>query len=121
VRSHLPTAMQGLAVVPHFAGYDRNRRSGRLFQFDVTGGRYEELHHAATGSGSLHAGTVIKIGYRQDMEPSDAVDLAIRALFEAADDDSATGGPDLVRGIFPVVATIEEDGFSRVDDAEIRD
>ncbi|MGK2929735.1 MAG: proteasome subunit beta [Acidimicrobiales bacterium] len=120
VRNHLPAAMQGLAVVPLFAGYDLAREMGRLFEFDVTGGRYEELHHAATGSGSLHAGTVIKINYRNDMEPSDAIDLAIRALFEAADDDSATGGPDLVRGIFPVVATIDAEGFARVTDAEIR-
>ncbi len=120
VRNHLPAAMQGLAVVPLFAGYDLNRGVGRLFQFDVTGGRYEELHHAATGSGSLHAGTVVKIGYRNDMDASDAIDLAIRALFEAADEDSATGGPDLVRGIFPVVATIDTDGFTRLSDDDIR-
>jgi proteasome beta subunit len=120
VRNHLPAAMQGMAVVPLFAGYDQARGIGRLFEFDVTGGRYEELHHAATGSGSLHAGTVIKINYRNDMDPGDAIDLAIRALFEAADDDSATGGPDLVRGIFPVVATIDADGFSRITDDEIR-
>ena len=121
VRNHLPAAMQGMVVVPLFAGYDRNRGVGRLFEFDVTGGRYEELHHAATGSGSLHAGTVIKIGYRNDMPADDAIDLALRALFEAADDDSATGGPDLIRGIFPVVATIDVDGFSRVTDHVIRD
>ena len=120
VRNHLPAAMQGLAVVPLFAGFDRSRQVGRLFEFDVTGGRYEELHHAATGSGSLHAGTVIKIGYRNDMDPSDAIDLALRALFEAADEDSATGGPDLVRGIFPVVATIDTNGFARLEDDEIR-
>lgn len=120
VRNHLPAAMQGLAVVPLFAGYDRARGVGRLFQFDVTGGRYEELHHAATGSGSLHAGTVVKIGFRPDMDPSDAVDLALRALFEAADEDSATGGPDLVRGIFPVVATIDAAGFQRLGDDDIR-
>jgi proteasome beta subunit len=120
VRGHLPAAMQGLAVVPLFAGYDLQRGVGRLFEFDVTGGRYEELHHAATGSGSLHAGTVVKIGYRADMEPTDAVDLAVRALFEAADDDSATGGPDLVRGIFPIVAVIDADGFRRLADDEIR-
>jgi proteasome beta subunit len=120
VRSHLPAAMQGLAVVPLLAGYDRSRGIGRLFEFDVTGGRYEELHHAATGSGSLHAGTVIKIGYRPDMSPDEGVDLALRALFEAADDDSATGGPDLVRGIFPVVATIRSEGFQRISDDQIR-
>jgi proteasome beta subunit len=120
VRAHLPAAMQGMVVVPLFAGYDLQRGVGRLFEFDATGGRYEELHHAATGSGSLHAGTVVKIGYRADMDPSDAVDLAIRALFEAADDDSATGGPDLIRGIFPIVALIDADGFRRLEDDEIR-
>jgi proteasome beta subunit len=120
VRNHLPAAMQGMVVVPLFAGYDQIRGVGRLFEFDVTGGRYEELHHAATGSGSLHAGTVVKIGYRPEMDPSDAVDLAIRALFEAADDDSATGGPDLVRGIFPIVAVIDRDGFRRIEDDEVR-
>ena len=120
VRAHLPAAMQGMVVVPLFAGYDLQRGVGRLFEFDVTGGRYEELHHAATGSGSLHAGTVVKIGYRAEMDPSDAVDLAIRALFEAADDDSATGGPDLIRGIFPIIAVIDADGFRRLDDDEIR-
>ncbi len=120
VRNHLPAAMQGMAVVPLFAGYDRSREVGRLFEFDVTGGRYEEHHHAATGSGSLHAGTVIKIGYRDGIEPDDAIDLCIRALFEAADDDSATGGPDLIRGIFPIIATIDGDGFTRLDDGDIR-
>ncbi len=121
VRNHLPAAMQGMAVVPLFAGFDRSRGIGRLFEFDVTGGRYEELNHAATGSGSLHAGTVVKLGFRPDMPATDAVDLAIRALFEAADDDSATGGPDLVRGIFPIVATIDADGFQRLADAQIRE
>jgi proteasome beta subunit len=77
--------------------------------------------HAATGSGSLHAGTVVKLGYRDGLDPDDAVDLAIQALFEAADEDSATGGPDLVRGIFPVVATITADGFERVADDELAD
>jgi proteasome beta subunit len=106
--------------VPLFAGDGPKWGIGRLFEFDVTGGRYEELHHAATGSGSLHAGTVVKIGYRAEMDPSDAVDLAIRALFEAADDDSATGGPDLIRGIFPIIAIIDADGFRRLEDDEIR-
>src|SRR2546426_2802845 len=92
VRSHLPAAMQGMAVVPLFAGYDLRRSAGRLFQYDVTGGRYEEADFATTGSGSLHAGTVVKIGYRHDMPREEALDLALRALFEAADEDSATGG-----------------------------
>ena len=120
VRNHLPAAMQGLAVVPIFAGWDHARSEGRLFQFDVTGGRYEEFDHASTGSGSLHASTVVKLGWREGITADDAVDLALWALFEAADEDSATGGPDLLRGIFPVVATITADGFTRLDDADLR-
>jgi proteasome beta subunit len=121
VRSHLPAAMQGLAVVPLFAGYDTRRRTGRLFQYDVTGGRYEEGDFATTGSGSLHAGMVVKTGYRAGIDRGDTLDLAIRALFQAADEDSATGGPDLVRGIFPTMATITAEGFERVTDEEISD
>jgi proteasome beta subunit len=119
VRGHLPAAMQGFVVVPLFAGYDVRRGTGRLFEYDVTGGRYEESDFAATGSGSLHAGTVIKLGYRSDLDRDGAVELAINALFQAADEDSATGGPDLVRGIYPVVATITADGFVRLSDDEV--
>jgi proteasome beta subunit len=121
VRQHLPAAMQGLAVVPLFAGYDLRRRSGRLFQYDVTGGRYEEGDFASTGSGSLHAGTVIKLGYRRDLSREQTLDLAISALFQAADEDSATGGPDLVRGIYPTMATITIDGFTKVEEDEIEE
>jgi proteasome beta subunit len=119
VRDHLPAAMSGFAVVPLFAGYDTRRGAGRLFQYDVTGGRYEERDHAATGSGSMHAGTVVKLGWHEGLSRGDVVDLALRALFEAADEDSATGGPDLVRGIFPTVATITADGFEALADEEI--
>jgi proteasome beta subunit len=119
VRSHLPAAMQGFVVVPLFAGFDVRRGTGRLFEYDVTGGRYEESDFAATGSGSLHAGTVIKMGFRPDLDRTGAVELAINSLFQAADEDSATGGPDLVRGIYPVIATITADGFTRLDDSEI--
>jgi proteasome beta subunit len=119
VRNHLPAAMQGLAVVPLFAGYDLRRAEGRLFQYDVTGGRYEERDHASTGSGSLHAGTVVKLGWQESMARESAIDLAVQALFEAADEDSATGGPDLVRGIYPTLATITETGFDPVDDDEV--
>jgi proteasome beta subunit len=120
VRGHLPAAMQGMVVVPLFAGYDTRRQRGRLFQYDVTGGRYEEADFAATGSGSLHAGTVVKLGFRDGLDRAEAVDLALSSLWQAADEDSATGGPDLVRGIFPVMATITEAGFERVDKDEIR-
>jgi proteasome beta subunit len=119
VRNNLPAAMQGLVVVPVFAGYDLRRRTGRLFQYDVTGGRYEESDFATTGSGRLHAGTVVKLGYRAGIERGDALDLAISALFQAADEDSATGGPDLVRGIYPTMAAITAEGFERIEEAEV--
>jgi proteasome beta subunit len=110
--------MMGMVVVPIFGGYDLRRECGRLWDYDATGGRYEERDYVATGSGSLHAGTVIKVGFR-DMSRDDAVNLAARALWEAADADSATGGPDALRGIYPVVATIDADGWTRLDDDDL--
>lgn len=119
LRSNLPAAMSGLAVVPIFAGFDLARESGRLFEYDITGGRYEESDYAATGSGSLHAETVIKVGYRRSMTAEQAIELLAESLFQAADADSATGGADRLRGIYPIFATISADGFERVDDAMI--
>jgi proteasome beta subunit len=119
IRGNLPAAMTGLAVVPIFGGYDLRRATGRVWDYDVTGGRYEEKDYVATGSGSLHAGTVVKLGYAAALDRSAAVDLACRALWEAADADSATGGPDALRGIYPVVAVITADGFARVSDEEL--
>lgn len=121
VRGNLPAAMQGMVVVPLFAGFDERRGVGRLWAFDVTGGRYEEQDYVATGSGSLHAGTVVKVGFRTDLSRDAAVELACRSLWEAADADSATGGPDALRGIYPVVATITAAGWQRLDDAELAD
>lgn len=119
VRSNLPAAMQGLAVVPIFAGYDTRRAAGRLFQYDITGGRYEESNFATSGSGGSLAGSVVKMRFSEGLSRDETVDLAITALFEAADEDSATGGPDMVRGIYPVIATITSEGFTRVPDEEI--
>jgi proteasome beta subunit len=119
IRGNLGAAMQGLAVVPIFGGYDLRRATGRLWDYDVTGGRYEEREYVATGSGSLHAGTVVKLGYSPDQSRDDAIDLVCRALWEAADADSATGGPDALRGIYPVVAEITATGFARVTDDEL--
>jgi proteasome beta subunit len=120
VRGNLPAALQGMVVVPIFAGFDERRRQGRLFNYDVTGGRYEEKELVATGSGSLHAGTVIKVGYRPELPRDEAIDLCVKALWVAADADSATGGPDPLRGIYPVVATITAAGFAPVADDELR-
>jgi proteasome beta subunit len=119
VRSNLPAAMQGMVVVPIFAGFDERRGVGRLWDFDPTGGRYEERDYVATGSGSLHAGTVIKVGYRHDIDREAAIELAARALWEAADADSATGGPDALRGIYPIVAAIDVDGWQRLADEDL--
>ncbi len=119
VRAHLPMAMQGLAVVPLFAGYDVRRATGRIFTYDVTGGCYEETDFHATGSGGRDAKTTIKLGFRDGLERNQAVELAVRALYEAADEDAATGGPDPVRGIYPVVATVSAEGFERLSDAEV--
>jgi proteasome beta subunit len=116
VRGNLPAAMQGMVVVPIFAGYDERRRQGRLFTYDVTGGRYEEKELVATGSGSLHAGTVIRVGYRPGLSRDEAIDLCVKALWVAADADSATGGPDPLRGVYPTVATITAAGYERVPD-----
>ena len=119
LRGNLPAAMQGMVVVPIFAGFDRRRGFGRLFAYDVTGGRYEEEDFVASGSGSLFARTVIKLGYAEDNDESTAVDLMIRSLFTAADDDSATGGPDAMRGIYPIVAAITTDGYRELAEDEI--
>jgi proteasome beta subunit len=120
VKSNLPAAMQGLAVLPIFAGYDELRRSGRLWDFDITGGRYEEKDFVATGSGGGPASTVLKVGFRPSLTADQAIDLACEALWEAADVDSATGGPDALREIYPTVATISEIGWSSIDDETLR-
>lgn len=119
VRANFPAAMQGLVVVPIFAGYDTQAARGRLFEYDITGGKYEETDHVSTGSGSLHATTVIKLGYKPNLGSSAAINLAIKALYEAADEDSATAGPDLVRGIYPVVATISAKGYQRIGEEDL--
>lgn len=119
LKGNLPAAMQGMVVVPIFAGFDRHRGYGRLFAYDVTGGRYEEEDFVATGSGSLFARTAIKLGYSDTNSRDQAVDLLIRALFVAADDDSATGGPDAVRRIYPIVAVITERGYEELTDDEV--
>lgn len=119
IRSNLAMAMQGLAVVPVFAGYDLDLGRGRIFTYDVTGGRSEERGFAATGSGSVFARGSMKKLYRDDLTADQAATLAVQALYDAADDDSATGGPDLARKIFPIVSLITEDGFRRLDEDEV--
>ncbi|MGZ4604450.1 MAG: proteasome subunit beta [Kineosporiaceae bacterium] len=119
IRGNLAMAMQGLAVVPLFAGYDLETGSGRIFSYDVTGGRYEEHSFHAVGSGSMFARGALKKLYGPDLTEPDAVAVCVEALYDAADDDSATGGPDLARRIFPVVAVVTADGYRRVPQEDI--
>ncbi len=119
VRDHFPLALQGLVVIPLFAGYDVRRARGRIFTYDVTGGHFEEAEHHATGSGGRDARTTIKLGFRDGLARDEAVELAIQSLYEAADEDSATGGPDVVRGIYPTVATVTAAGYQGVTEDEV--
>jgi len=119
IRGNLGMAMQGLAVVPMFAGYDAETSGGRIFSYDVTGGRYEEHRHHSVGSGSMFARGALKKLWRDDITAAEAISVAIESLYDAADDDSATGGPDLARGILPVVAVVDSDGYRRVPETEL--
>jgi proteasome beta subunit len=121
IRGNLGMAMQGLAVVPLFAGFDIVVRQGRIFSYDVTGGRYEETAFHSVGSGSLFARGSLKKLYREDLSEAECVTALVQALYDAADDDSATGGPDLTRRIFPVVQVITADGGRRLSDDEVGD
>jgi len=123
IRGNLAMAMQGLAVVPLFAGYDPDaadpERAGRIYSFDVTGGRYPETYYEAIGSGSVFARSSLKKLWKPAMDRDAIVRVAVEALYDAADDDSATGGPDLTRRIFPVVMLATAEGTSRVTDDEL--
>jgi proteasome beta subunit len=118
VRGNLGAAMQGLVVVPLFAGYDEDTGIGRIFSYDPTGGRYEEHRFHAIGSGSVFARGSLKKLYADDMSADDTMLACMQALYDAADDDSATGGPDVTRRIYPVLATVTADGFRRLSDAD---
>jgi proteasome beta subunit len=119
IRANLPAAMQGLAVVPLFAGFDTRRKKGRLWKFDITGGRYEEGEFDATGSGGLYARESLKHGWRGDLTRDQAVKVAVAALTAAADEDRATGGVDLERGIYPIIKVCDARGHSDATEDEI--
>ena len=120
IRMNLQAAMMGLAVVPIFAGFDEKTGLGRLFKYDITGGRYEERDYDAQGSGSKDARDSLKKLWKREMPRDEALRTALEALIDAADEDVGTGGPDLVRGIFPTVKTITRSGFGDVADDEVR-
>jgi len=118
IRGNLAAAMQGFIVVPLFVGCDEDTGRGRIFSYDVAGGPYEEHRFCSIGSGSVFARGALKKLYVDDMPVRDAVLACLQALYDAADDDAATGGPDLTRRIFPVIATVTEDGFRKLPEAE---
>jgi proteasome beta subunit len=118
VKSNLGAALQGLVAVPLLAGYDEETERGRIFSYDVAGGKYEEHRFATIGSGSVFARGSMKKLYRDAMTVDEVVLVLMEALYDAADDDSATGGPDMSRRIYPVVATVTADGYERLSDEQ---
>ena len=119
IRQNLGLAMQGLAAIPLFAGWDEAEERGRIFSYDVTGGRYEEQQFYSVGSGSIFARGSLKKLYRPDFDAGSAALAVIQALYDAADDDSATGGPDLTRGIYPVILTATAEGVQRLAENQV--
>ena len=118
IRQNLPAAMQGLVVVPIFAGYDRRRRTGRVWKYEITGGRYEEREYESTGSGSLFARESLKKSYKEGASRSEALKAVIEALTDAADEDRGTGGVDTLRGLYPTIKLATESGIEDVPDDE---
>ncbi len=120
VRAWMPLVMQGLIVVPVYAGYDLRRRVGRIFRYDVIGGRYEEEDFHATGSGGRDAKGSLKKRYRHDLSREEAIEVAVEALFDASEEDAATGGPDPLRGIYPQVFVVTAEGAVEVPDDDVK-
>lgn len=120
VKANLPMVFQGLVVMPLYAGYDVARGEGRIFKYDITGGRYEESDYHAVGSGGKDARNTMREHFRRNLSEDEAIKLALLALYNAADEDVGTGGPDLIRGIFPTVKTVSAAGISDVPDQRIR-
>jgi proteasome beta subunit len=120
IRGNFPMAMQGLVVVPLFGGFDQRRGQGRIFYYDATGGRWEERDYQTTGSGGLPAKNSLKKRWREGLGREDAVRVAVEALLDAAEDDAATSGPDVLRQNYPTVMTVTAEGADDVDEAEVR-
>lgn len=119
VRAHLPMAFQGLVVVPLFCGFDEEAGEGRLYSFDVVGGRYEETDYAATGSGGRDAKAHLRTAFRDGLNEAEALQVAVEALVVAAEEDTATGGPDLHRGIYPNVVVVSAAGYRELPEEQV--
>lgn len=120
LRGFFPMVMQGIVVVPLYAGFDLRRSEGRIFRYDVIGGRYEEADYASTGSGGMHAKASMKKRWKPGLAHAAAVQVAVEALVDAGESDTATAGPDVVRGIFPTVHMVTVDGVDEVPQADVR-
>jgi proteasome beta subunit len=120
IRQNFPMALQGLVVLPLFAGFDERRSEGRLFRYDVTGGRWEEADFHAAGSGATHARATLKKRWRADLDRDAAIRAAVEALYDASQEDVATGGPIPLRGIYPTVKTITTEGVTPVSDGDVK-
>jgi proteasome beta subunit len=121
LRQSFPLVLQGLVVVPVYAGYDDHRGEGRIFRYDVIGGRYEETDFQATGSGSRDARGSLKKRWRPGLDRNEAVQAAVEALLDASEEDTATGGPDPNRGIFPSVHVVTAAGVEELPSDEVRE
>lgn len=120
VKANLPMVFQGLVVMPLYVGYDVKRAEGRIFKYDITGGRYEESDYHAIGSGGKDARNTMREYFQKNLSEPDALKLALTSLYNAADDDVGTGGPDLVRGIYPTAKFVTAQGITDVSDDKIR-
>ena len=120
LKSNLPLALQGLIVIPIFAGYDLKENIGRIFKYDITGGRYEQVDYYAEGSGGKDARSALKKLYRPEMKSSEALHAVLHALWDAADEDVGTAGPDFLRNIYPIVRIIDQSGITEVSPETIK-
>ena len=120
VKMNFPMALQGLVVIPIFVGFDLKRTEGKIYKYDVTGGRYEEAEYHATGSGGGHARATMKKQYRPNMEEDAAISTALEALYDAAEEDIGTAGPDFIREIFPTIKTVTAQGIEDVEEDRVR-
>jgi len=119
IRGNLPMAMQGLVVIPIFVGYDVRKKQGRIFKYDISGGKYEEADYYAIGSGGKDARATMNKIFKADLQKDEAVHIALEAIYDAAEADAGTGGPDLIRGIYPSVKVISPQGVEHVSDESI--
>jgi proteasome beta subunit len=120
VKANLPMVFQGLIVIPIYVGYDHRRKDGRIFKYDITGGRYEESDYHAIGSGGKDARNTIRERYRKHLPQEEALKIAMLALYNAAEEDVATGGPDLIRGIYPSAKVVSSVGIVDIEDHHIK-